>query len=365
MNYQNNKANYEKTSIKPLRHGGNLTDAIQAYGGSHNDWLDLSTGISPWSYPIASIDQSLWHTLPPKPAALISSASKYYNCDSANLTVTPGSQLAIRLIPTFVESKQTVAVPLIGYQEHEYAWQLAGHSVVRYRNKEELTNLVITNTVENVVIINPNNPSYEVYEAVQLRSLAKQLSGLLIIDEAFIDLDPRNSLSSDTGLKNIIVLRSIGKFFGLAGARIGFVITQNRIGEKITRLFDPWSISAPSQTIAEMALNDRDWQSRQRIKICSQTIVLNELLINLKHHSKLNYVHHCEGLFATLFGLRTTIEKIHSQLAQNKIWARLGDPYIDISSSNSRTMAPEQNWLRLSLPGDNFDRLAQTFNHIS
>lgn len=353
----------KNTELTPLRHGGNLSDAIQEFGGQRDDWVDLSTGISPWPYPIPSINESLWHSLPPNQEALLTAAAHYYDCDATNITVTPGSQLAIRLIPTLIESNQTVAVPFIGYQEHAHAWQSAGHSVIRYRSKNELVELITNQNVNNAVVINPNNPTHETFAVNELKFLAKQLSGMLLVDEAFIDLDPINSLtnnlSSDTDLNNTVVLRSIGKFFGLAGARIGFVITQNYIGHELAKLLHPWSINAPAQQLVETALNDTEWQKRQCIRIKLQAIELNELLIETIDQSENITFHRCEGLFATIFGNQITIGEIHIHLAKNKLWTRLGDPYTDPQQES------EQNWLRLSLPGDNFDLLANSLKQFS
>lgn len=346
--------------IAPLEHGGNVCEAIQRYGGTDLDWLDLSTGISPWSYPIPDLNESLWRSLPAKPESLIHAAANYYGCQQNAISVTPGSQLAIRLIPTLINSKQTVAIPLIGYQEHAYAWRSTGHTVLRYTNIEELNSLICARKVDNVVVINPNNPSCETTTADELRSIASQISGLMIVDEAFSDLDNCNSLSRDNNLKNILVLRSIGKFFGLAGARIGFVITHNPIGEQLTRFLCPWSISGPAQFVAELALQDQPWQDEQRTIIISQSTQLKSLLRNFSTRLERPLQYSSIGLITTIFDNQTTIQRLHEHFAIDKIWTRINKTKVISPYSKSASY-----WLRLSLPGNHFNLLAESFNRIS
>jgi cobalamin biosynthetic protein CobC len=339
-----------------VRHGGDLENAIQHYGGAAHEWLDLSTGISPWNYPTPKIEPSTWRTLPSPDKQLIAAASAYYQCRVSDIAVTPGSQLAIRLIPQLIQEKQPVAIPLIGYQEHANSWQLANHKVIRYRNFNELDDLVSNNLVSNVVVINPNNPTAERLSATDLEKISSILSGLLIVDEAFSDLDidqpsGRARLHPDG---NVIVLKSIGKFFGLAGARIGFAIGTHPIVNQLQTLLSPWSVAGPSMEIATLALNDRQWQRSQIMRINLHAEQQRLAMAVIKQHEP-----NCrlldQGLFFSVFGQNDRIVKLHDHLAREKIWARLGDSFVDPSFDNS----PQQlNWLRLSLAGDQLNRLS-------
>ncbi len=345
-----------------IRHGGDLYDAIREYGGDDEQWLDLSTGISPWSYPALPPKSVLWRKLPVSQDTLLTAASNYYSCDSAQLIATPGSQLAIRLIPQQITTKQKVAIPQIGYQEHAYSWQIANHQIVRYRNHQELTSLVKQSKVESAVVINPNNPTGELIAPESLVQLSNHLKGVLVIDEAFSDIQAHSSVCAIESPipNNAVVLKSIGKFFGLAGARIGFVVGSHPVIAKLNCLFSPWSISGPSIELATMALQDRDWQLAQTARIHSCASRQRETIRAFLPHYQL----FDQSLFFTLFAKEQAITLLHDYLAKQKIWSRLGDPFLDRSCDSL-------NWLRLSLAGEHFDTLAaaikqfSTNNHLS
>lgn len=346
-------------AINSPRHGGDLNVAIQQYGGEKHDWIDLSTGISPWSYPIPSIDSELWRELPNANTALEQSAAEYYQVDNDKICVTPGSQLAIRILPTLLKL-QSIAIPSIGYQEHRYAWQNAGHSIVLYQDLAELDYLITSNAVKSAVVINPNNPTNECLSYDAILKMANNLSGLLVVDEAFADLDNRHSVSSNTQVRNLVVIRSIGKFFGLAGARIGFLIGHHSAVKQLKALFTPWSINAPAQYIAQNALNDTQWQAQQRHRIKQHSAQLKSALEATIQSHKLDLDCRSNGLFTSLFGLHSSIERLHHHLAQDRIWTRIGDPFIN----KVLTQHQQQNWLRLSLPGDDFPQLQNTLNAL-
>jgi cobalamin biosynthetic protein CobC len=341
-----------------VRHGGDLENAIQQYGGASHEWLDLSTGISPWNYPIPEFDTSTWRTLPSPQTQLVAAASAYYQCRISDIAITPGSQLAIRLIPNLLNTKlpnqkQAVAIPLIGYQEHANSWQMADHKVIRYCDFNELNDLVSDKRVSNVVVINPNNPTTERLSAANLNKISSTLSGLLIVDEAFADLDSNHSLPS--GHKqlfhnnNVIVLKSIGKFFGLAGARIGFAVGIHPIVSQLRTLLSPWSVAGPSMELATLALNDKQWQ-RSQIERIKRHAEQQRLAMDVIKQSAPNCKILDQGLFFSVFDQNDRIVRLHKHLAQMKIWARLGDPFVDRQQK-------KLNWLRLSLAGDQLDRL--------
>lgn len=323
------------------KHGGDSHNALRDYGGVKADWLDLSTGISPWVYPIPKIEADLWRELPSPPSKLLAIAAKYYDCSVDAINVTPGSQLAIRLLPTLVSQRGSVAIPELGYQEHAYSWQRAGHQILRYRSVDDLTSLVAKKQVQHAVVINPNNPSGQIIQRAKLIALAAQFPGLLLVDEAFADLDDSNSLCRNSALSNIVILRSIGKFFGLAGARVGFVITEHKLGDELARLLSPWSVNAAAQRISELALKDTHWQTMQRQRVVRQSSELKQLL----NKSLPSFSNKSHGLFTTLFSNPNDIKILHKRFAEKQIWTRLGE-----------ANCQQQDWLRLSLPGDNMSK---------
>lgn len=350
------------------RHGGDLDVALAQFGGQASEWLDLSTGISPWAYPIPEVNESVWRELPSSHHTLIKVAAHYYGCPRSAIFPTPGSQIAIRLIPNLIRSASRVGVPTIGYQEHAYSWKQSGHAVERYSSFDELKNLIDLGKIDNAVVINPNNPSCEFVSAKNLALISQSLSGILIIDEAFADLDSRQSLSQiqsipahlvPTHRRNTIVLRSLGKFFGLAGARIGFVVSHHALAQQLNALLCPWSINAAAQHIAEQALQDTHWQTMQKQRIQEHSQQLNGLIKTyIDGYSQTHYTHQSQGLFTTITGDAKHLELLHRNLAQQHIWTRIGDVTLDQNGA-------QLNWLRLSLPGDRFDQLATALTSLS
>lgn len=296
-----------------LEHGGHLIDASNKYNIPKEQWIDLSTGINPNGWPVPAIPSECWQRLPESADGLLSAAKEYYQCQS--ILAVAGSQAAIQALP-LLRKKSKVGVLAPAYAEHAYSWQKAGHEVVELSVETIESRLP---QLDVLILINPNNPTGQRFSKTQLLNWHKQLDkrdGWLIIDEAFIDTTPENSLSSHPVSDGLIILRSIGKFFGLAGLRCGFVIaTENTLTELNERL-GPWTISHPSRYITTLALIDKDWHLKTQIELKKQSARL--------------------ALLLTKYGLEVTAqtdlflwvkmpdaEKIHYSLAEKGILTRL------------------------------------------
>lgn len=244
-----------------LEHGGNLHDAILRYQRPRENWLDLSTGINPQAYPVPAIRSDAWHRLPEPSSALLDAAQSYYN--APQLLPVAGTQAAIQGLPRLRSlSKVVVAAPC--YAEHAFQWRQAGHEVTEIEFSQ-LESAVANCDV--LVVCNPNNPTGEYVDAEILLRWSTQLAlrgGWLIVDEAFGDVTPKTSVASHTAQAGLIVLRSVGKFFGLAGLRLGFVAAQPELLRMLADLLGPWTVSGPAQQIGLAALSDRVWQLATR-----------------------------------------------------------------------------------------------------
>jgi cobalamin biosynthetic protein CobC len=233
-----------------IEHGGNLERAIQTYGGSRSDWIDISTGISPFSAPIPELDLSSWHRLPER--ALLSELAeitKKYYASKQDCFVTSGSQFLINHLPDLLDGNVGIVGPTYG----EYAGAFARHT----RSHTALGSIDNIGDVRSVVLANPNNPDGKLYSQDELCVLAKvlkQREGFLVVDEAFCDVCKNASMLSAQPIDNLIVLKSFGKFFGLAGARIGFVFAHSNILQQIAHLQGPWAVSGPSINVAKHVL---------------------------------------------------------------------------------------------------------------
>ncbi|MEH6709816.1 MAG: threonine-phosphate decarboxylase CobD [Paraglaciecola polaris] len=275
-----------------LVHGGQLGEMAKRYHIARQNWLDLSTGIAPISYPVGLIPQACWQRLPQPSNALLSAARHYYR--STHLLATPGSQSIIQILPQLCKQRgfkaARVWLPIVGYQEHRKAWQNADFITLDYMDSPNV-NLIGQGDI--VLIINPNNPSGKLHTSAQLTNLLQMISvknGLLIIDEAFMDATPEHSmaplLSANTTHKQInqdalLILRSVGKFFGLAGIRLGFVIASDDWLTLIMHALGPWSVNGPAQYVGAQALADKHWQHAQREVLNNLSEALHNVLTTI------------------------------------------------------------------------------------
>ncbi len=249
-----------------LEHGGRLRAAARQWGIPLDKWLDLSTGIAPWPYPVPALPPEAWQRLPEEDDGLEAAARACYGAE--HLLPLAGSQAAIRMLPRLFPPGR-VAMPAPLYEEHPAAWRAAGHTIVGWEEAADCA-----------VLCNPNNPSGQAFSADCLRA---RLSGLrlLLVDEAFIDCAPDDSLAARAGSEgheNLIVLRSLGKFFGLAGARVGFALGAPALLDRLAQALGPWAVAHPARRVAQCALADTAWQAAQRARLAAAAERLAALL---------------------------------------------------------------------------------------
>lgn len=262
-----------------LNHGGQLEKVKARYPDVTDPWLDLSTGIAPWSWPVPVVPDHVWQRLPESSAALCAAAAAFYGCDAKAMLAVAGSQVAIELVPECLLSMRaaaetapaTVAIPRWGYGEHGRCWERAGFQLVHYDCASDVDALLVAARVQHVVVINPNNPSTQITPLAQLQRWQQQLrhsGGYLIVDEAFADTgDNCNSALTLGRCDNLVVLRSLGKFFGMAGLRLGFVVSGEALQHCLQQRLILWGVSHPAQWLGEHMLRDTDWHLHQRQRI--------------------------------------------------------------------------------------------------
>ena len=256
-----------------LEHGGRLRRAAEHCGIALTDWVDLSTGISPWAYPVPPVPEAVWQRLPEDDDGLDAAAARYYG--SAELLAVAGSQPAIQALPAVLPGAH-IRVLAPGYAEHAHAW------------RERRPRLVDAAAVEGalddsdvLVLVQPNNPTGVHFERDRLLDWHARLArrgGWLVVDEAFIDPTPDASLAPMAGADGLVVLRSLGKFFGLAGARVGFVLAPAAVRAQLAEQLGPWTISGPARHVARSALADVAWQADARAQLKRDDQHLAQLL---------------------------------------------------------------------------------------
>jgi cobalamin biosynthesis protein CobC len=318
-----------------LEHGGKLRQAVQQYGIPLENWLDLSTGINPNGWPLPPLDPSLWVRLPEENDGLEQAARDYYSAQ--HILPVAGSQAAIQALPR-LRSQSRVSVLAPGYAEHAAAWRRAGHAVTAC-GAQQIDEAIVDSDV--VVLINPNNPTGIRFTQDQLLAWHQQLAargGWLVIDEAFMDITPQKSLSAYSTKQGLIILRSLGKFFGLAGARVGFVCAHPDLLLQLQNLLGPWCISAPARQVATAALNDRHWQAQARQQLEAASSRLHDLLTRHKLPPS-------GGCALFQWVCTADASDLHESLARQGILTRLFD---EPSSLRFALPDSESGWLRLS-----------------
>jgi len=261
-----------------MKHGGDLTEAMAQYGGTPGAWLDLSTGINPRPWPIPELPDVLWQRLPSRTdeAALLDAARTAYDVpDGVAIAAAPGTQMLIQWLPHLAPAG-AVAIVSPTYNEHAAAWRAATHDVVAVTTLD-----AIAAHIRHVVIVNPNNPDGRVFDHAALADVAKTLharGGWLVLDEAFADVDPACSAVGLCRDLPLLVLRSFGKFYGLAGLRLGFLIGPPELIARCTTALGPWACSGPALAIGQAALRDHAWADRTRLPLREQAHKLDAVL---------------------------------------------------------------------------------------
>ncbi len=303
-------------------HGGGLDAAAARFGGARGDWLDLSTGINPLPYPLPDLPANAWTALPDAAAAraLGDAARAFWSVpDRAGLLAAPGASALIARIPALAPPGR-VAIPGPTYNEHGAAFVAQGWQVVR------------AGAVDAAVVVHPNNPDGRVWAADALPA-----APLTIIDESFCDVMPDASLVGLAARPGVIVLKSFGKFWGLAGLRLGFAIGDPSLLARLAAALGPWPVSGPALAVGAAALRDAGWAEATRARLDADAARLDGIMAAAGART----------LGGTpLFRLYDTDDPAgwQARLAARRVWSRIF-PYSD-------------RWLRLGLPApDGWARL--------
>ena len=262
-------------------HGGRLCVARSLFPDVPQPWIDLSTGINPHSYPAPRASARERNRLPePTELARLEevAAAAFKVADPARVVATGGTENALRLLPYVLKLKSAViASPTYG--SHADAWQRAGADVRNVADSELLANVAMNSAM---TVVNPNNPNGRLLTREQLLSLSRN-SGALIVDEAFGDLEPEHCVSDIAGgeaAPHMIVLRSFGKFYGLAGVRLGFVIASPNVAAQLRRLLGDWPVSVDAIRAGLAAYGDEEWAQFMRVRLSKTARRLDQLLVS-------------------------------------------------------------------------------------
>lgn len=270
-------------STQYLRHGGDLAEAARRYGAPAAGWLDLSTGVNPHAYPRPELPAELWTALPQPDAAaaLRAAAADAYAAPASDAVVpAPGTQALIQWLPRVLGSTAMACVAPT-YGEYEPAWRAAGARTGSAADLDAAARTLAGSDGPALVVCNPNNPDGRTWDPDRLAGLADRLAaqgGALVVDEAFADAVPEVSAAGHAGRPGLVVLRSFGKFFGLAGLRLGFALTAPELADRLSRALGPWAVAGPALEIGRRALADTGWIAATRERLRADAARLDGLL---------------------------------------------------------------------------------------
>lgn len=314
-----------------IAHGGDLDRACARFPDAPLPWIDLSTGINPLPYPVPGLPREVWSRLPTAAehdALLAAAARRYHVADIDTLVAAPGTQALIQLLPRLVPGSR-VAVLGPTYDEHELCWTRQGHDV----EVVDGIDAAFAAGATVIVAVNPNNPTGRLLSTGELCEAGARLAaldGLLVVDEAFVDVLPAGASVIPRRPPATVVLRSFGKTYGLAGVRLGFAVADPPIAARLRGELGPWCVAGPALAIGAAALTDAAWLAATTIRLDETSRRLDRLLATAG--------------FEILGG--TPLFRLARHAEAARMADRLGRHGINV-----RAFGRQPDWLRFGLPG--------------
>ena len=324
---------------EPAEHGGDLASIRAAFPNAPQPWIDLSTGINPWPYPLGQIPRAAWQNLP-SGAELDQvriAAAAHYGVEVTEVVLAPGSQAVIQWLPR-LRGRSRVVILGPTYDEHARSWAACGHHVT-FANALER----VGRDVDVVIVGRPNNPDGRIASFSSLAATASRVGrrgGWLIVDEAFADVMDAPSVAAVLHSDAVISLRSFGKFFGLAGGRLGAALLSGTVRDDLERALGPWPVPGPMLAVAARAFADETWIAHTRDRLAKAAARLDRL-----------------GARARLQLLGgTTLFRLYESARAPQLFEVLAAAGVYV-----RRFAGRPSWLRLGLPptGEAERRLAR------
>ena len=296
-------------------HGGGLDAAAARHGGPRAAWLDLSTGINPVPYPLPDFPPDCWTALPDRDAqaGLIAAARRFWRVpETLAVLPAPGASSLIARLPALADPGR-VEIPGPTYNEHAAAFAAHGWTVL---SGDEAP-------VDARVLVHPNNPTGRWWGADDLDA------PLCIVDESFADVAPDRSLVG-AGHDGVVILKSFGKFWGLAGLRLGFAIGAPEVIARLADLLGPWAVSGPALAVGRAALSDPAWARDTRARLTRDAASLDAMM----------------GRAGARLTGGTPLFRLYDVGQADAFQARLAEHRI-----LGRVFPYSESWIRLGLPG--------------
>ncbi|MBB5686505.1 aminotransferase class I/II-fold pyridoxal phosphate-dependent enzyme [Sphingobium boeckii] len=302
-------------------HGGRLSAARLRFASAPEPWLDLSTGINPHPWPGAAAMEIDWRALPDEAGlrALEAAAAVCFGTSPDFVCALPGTEIGLRLLDTLPLPRPAFHVA-DGYRTHAEA--LSGSQSID-------AHAIPTRGGRTVLLANPANPDGHIFSTEALLDIT-QAGGWLIVDEAFADALPGTSVAHHVAEdRPLMVLRSFGKFFGLAGLRLGFAIGPRAMIDRLRARLGSWPVSTAALQIGAAAYADAAWIAMMRQALADEAAALD---VVLRRHGfdprgtcplfRLIETGHAEALFEHLAGQGILTRPFD----HHPRWLRLGLP---------------------------------------
>ena len=280
-------------------HGGNVKQICDKYGLDPDEIIDFSASINPLGYPtvvrkaVSEQFDDIQHYPDSECSELRKTIAEKASCSESNIIVGNGSNELFYLLPRALQPKKGVLLqPTFG--EFKDAFCNSNIDVVEIISDDN--GLTVINrdisslkSVEDcmVFLCNPNNPTGQLTNKKDVIGLVKDNPNrLIVIDEAFMDFvedDEKYSVIKDAPLMdNLIVVRSLTKFYGFPGLRLGYLVANESIINKLLPYKEPWTVNTIAQVAGLAAINDKEFAANTRQYVSGEKIFLYDGLVMIK-----------------------------------------------------------------------------------
>lgn len=280
-------------------HGGNVKQICDKYGLNPDEIIDFSASINPLGCPavvrkaISEQFDKILHYPDSQCTDLRNAIAARIPCNESNVIIGNGSNELFYLIPRALKPEKGVLIhPTFG--EFKDAFRNSNVDVVEITNDDKdfpliNTNISMLKSVDDCMIFlcNPNNPTGQLTCKEDILELANDNPNrLIVIDEAFMDFvenDVKYSVIKEAPLMdNLIVVRSLTKFYGFPGLRLGYLVTNESIVNKLMRYKEPWTVNTFAQVAGMAAINDEEFATNTRQYVSGEKTFLYDGLTNIK-----------------------------------------------------------------------------------
>jgi threonine-phosphate decarboxylase len=287
-------------NLTPYVHGGNVWEFSETYDIPVDEIIDFSISTNPFGAPETALESIrghlnlVKHYPDPDPEWLLEALAECAGVKSKNVILGNGSTELIYLFnEVFLEDGYEAVIPVPSFSEYKAAIERFGGNMTFLRcdaskgfqlNVKELENS-ISNKTRIIFLCNPNSPTgvlYKKEDLLRIIKVAEENNVLVFLDEDYIDFvddNKRYSLAEYVNqYNNLFVLRSLTKFFGLAGLRIGYGIGSPELVNALKNVQMPWSINSSAMFATEAAINDNEFIKKSRILVSESRKEMQDVL---------------------------------------------------------------------------------------